>query len=259
MHLLVDIVYGAIVGIVLGMTGGGGSIVTLPLLVYAVGEDVHTAIGTSLAVVGGIATQGFISQRQRVDWQAGLVLGAIGIIGSIPGSLLAAHVSGNVLLLLFAGVMIVAAIAMIRRRVSDEDGERKHAWGPLVVAGIALGFLTGFLGVGGGFLIVPTMVFALGFTMREAIPTSLLIIALNSFVALATRASSSTSHGRPSGSSSSVGSSETSPERLSRGTSISDASSRSSRSSSSLSASSPAGAPSASSRSRSTSVGRQAD
>jgi len=192
MHLLVDIVYGAIVGIVLGMTGGGGSIVTLPLLVYAVGEDVHTAIGTSLAVVGGIATQGFISQRQRVDWRTGLVLGAIGIIGSIPGSLLAAHVSGKVLLLLFAGVMIVAAIAMIRRRVSDEDGERKHAWGPLVVAGIALGFLTGFLGVGGGFLIVPTMVFALGFTMREAIQTSLLVIALNSFIALATRASSAT-------------------------------------------------------------------
>ncbi len=192
MNLFVDVVYGAIVGIALGITGGGGSIITLPLLVYAVGEDVHTAIGTSLAVVGGIATQGFISQRKRVDWRTGLVLGAIGIVGSIPGSLLAAHVSGKVLLLLFAGVMIVAAIAMIRRRVFTEDAVRKQAWGPLIVAGIALGFLTGFLGVGGGFLIVPTMVFALGFTMREAIPTSLLVIAFNSFVALTTRASSST-------------------------------------------------------------------
>ncbi len=190
--LFIDAAYGAVIGMALGMTGGGGSIVTLPLLVYAIGEDVHTAIGTSLAVVGGIATQGFISQRTRVNWKVGFALGIVGIAGSIPGSLLASHVAGKVLLLLFAGVMVLAALAMLRSRHASAMEGGKHNWAVLVAAGVGLGFLTGFLGVGGGFLIVPTMVFALGFTMRAAIPTSLLVIALNSFVALAARASTST-------------------------------------------------------------------
>ena len=189
MDIAAGILYGCLVGLALGLTGGGGSIVTLPILVYLVGEKVSDAIGTSLAVVAGISLQGLYGQRSRLDWRTGLILGAIGIAGSVPGSLLSARVPGKILLLLFAGVMVLAAIAMLRaRRVAVDDGTPPN-WAALVLSGIALGFLTGFLGVGGGFLIVPTLMLVLRFPMQRAIPTSLLIIALNSLVSLATRAS----------------------------------------------------------------------
>jgi uncharacterized membrane protein YfcA len=188
MHFGAGVFYGSIVGLALGLTGGGGSIVTLPILVYLVGERVNEAIGTSLAVVAGIAVQGILGQRNRLDWRTGLVLGALGIFGSVPGALLAQHVPGRILLFLFAGVMIVAAVAMLRVRMNAVEGGSPPNRLVLVAAGVALGFLTGFLGVGGGFLIVPTLILALRFPMQRAIPTSLLIIALNSLVSLATRA-----------------------------------------------------------------------
>ncbi|GAC1403064.1 MAG: sulfite exporter TauE/SafE family protein [Candidatus Velthaea sp.] len=188
MEVIAGVLYGCLVGLALGMTGGGGSIVTLPILVYLVGEKVSDAIGTSLAVVAGISLQGLYGQRDRLDWRTGLTLSIIGIAGSIPGSLLSQHVPGKVLLILFAAVMIVAAIAMLRaRRTAVDDGTAPNRL-MLVASGVALGFLTGFLGVGGGFLIVPTLMLVLRFPMQRAIPTSLLIIALNSIVSLATRA-----------------------------------------------------------------------
>jgi uncharacterized membrane protein YfcA len=128
-----------------------------------------------------------IQQRDSVQWKAGLVLGACGIAGSIPGSLLSPYVSASNLLLLFSGIMIVASLAMLR---SQGDHEPRQGRAPLWVvfaAGLGLGFLTGFLGVGGGFLIVPTMVFAFGCSMHVAIATSLLVISFNAFVGLATR------------------------------------------------------------------------
>lgn len=188
MDVVASIFYGVLVGLALGLTGGGGSIVTLPILVYLVGEKVNDAIGTSLAVVAGISLQGLLSQRQRLDWRTGLMLGFFGIFGSVPGALLAQHVPGKTLLLLFAGVMIVAAFAMLRvRRVAVDDGTPPNRIA-LVASGVGLGFLTGFLGVGGGFLIVPTLMLVLRFPMQRAIPTSLLVIALNALVSLATRA-----------------------------------------------------------------------
>jgi len=194
METIASILYGCLVGLALGLTGGGGSIVTLPILVYLVGEKVNEAIGTSLAVVAGISLQGIIAQRRRLDWRTGLVLGAFGAIGSVPGALLAQHVPGNVLLLLFSAVMIVAAIAMLRtRHVPVDDGTPANRLA-LVCSGVGLGFLTGFLGVGGGFLIVPTLMIVLRFPMQRAIPTSLLVIALNAAVSLATRASLSPVH-----------------------------------------------------------------
>ena len=185
------VLYGSLVGLALGLTGGGGSIVTLPILVYLVGESVHEAIGTSLAIVAGIAAQGLFSQRRYLDWRTGFILGAIGIIGSVPGSLLAMHVSGRILLLLFAGIMIVAAALMLRAKMARPDDAARPAFLVVAIAGVALGFMTGFLGVGGGFLIVPTLILALGFSMQRAIPTSLLVIALNSLSSLATRAATS--------------------------------------------------------------------
>jgi uncharacterized membrane protein YfcA len=184
---LLDLAYGAAIGAALGLTGTGGSILAVPILVYLVGQDVHAAIGTSLAVVGGIAAEGAVEQRESVHWKAGLLLGACGIVGSIPGSLLSPRVPGWVLLLLFSALALAASISIL---ISQRTGAVSSTPAPLWVTyatGIAIGFLTGFLGVGVGFLIVPTMVFAFACTMQTAIATSLLVIAFNSFVGLATR------------------------------------------------------------------------
>jgi uncharacterized membrane protein YfcA len=186
-ELLSDLVYGAAIGGALGLTGTGGSILAVPALVYLVGEDVHTAIGTSLAIVGGIAIEGVFQQRESVQWRSGLLLGVCGIAGSIPGSLLSPYFSSATLLLLFSGIMIVASISMLRSRTSDTKRETSAPLWVVFLAGLGIGFLTGFIGVGGGFLIVPAMVFAFGCSMQVAIATSLLVIAFNSFFGLATR------------------------------------------------------------------------
>ena len=180
--------YGAAIGGALGLTGTGGSILAVPILVYLVGQDVHAAIGTSLAVVGGIAAEGAVEQRKTVEWKAGLLLGACGIVGTMPGSLLSAYVSSTVLMLLFSGLTIAASISMLlsSQRADSTQNRPAPLW-IILIAGICIGFLTGFLGVGVGFLIVPTMVFAFVCTMQVAIATSLLVIAFNSFVGLATR------------------------------------------------------------------------
>ncbi len=186
-HLILDLCFGAAIGAALGVTGTGGSILTVPALVYLVGEDVHTAIGTSLAIVGGIAIEGALQQRDSVQWKSGLLLGVCGIAGSIPGSLLSPYFSSATLLLIFSGIMIVASISMMRSRGSDAQRETNASLWVIFLAGLGIGFLTGFIGVGGGFLIVPAMVFAFGCSMQVAIATSLLVIAFNSLFGLATR------------------------------------------------------------------------
>ncbi|GAC1567213.1 MAG: sulfite exporter TauE/SafE family protein [Vulcanimicrobiaceae bacterium] len=183
-----DVLYGLAVGLVLGLTGSGGSIVTLPVLVYLVGEAVHPAIATSLAIVGAIATQGTIARREIVRWRTGALLGAAGLLGAVPGALLSRLVPGNVLLLLFAGTMLVSAAAMVRSRTSPGERERPPRPGVVIAAGLGLGFLSGFLGVGGGFAIVPVLVVVLGLSIRDAVATSLFTIALNSLSGLATHA-----------------------------------------------------------------------
>lgn len=180
--------YGAAIGAALGLTGTGGSILAVPTLVYLVGQDVHTAIGTSLAVVGGIAAEGALQQRKTVEWKSGLLLGACGIAGTTPGSLLSPYVSGSILMLLFSALTIAASVSMLLSSQQADSSQNRPAplW-VILIAGICIGFLTGFLGVGVGFLIVPTMVFAFACTIQVAIATSLLVIAFNSFVGLATR------------------------------------------------------------------------
>lgn len=182
-----DLVYGAAIGAALGLTGTGGSILAVPTLVYLVGQDVHTAIGTSLAVVGGIAAEGAVEQRHSVQWKAGLLLGACGILGSIPGSLLSPYVSGSILLLLFSALTLAASVSMLLSQRGNSASNKPAPPWMAFPTGAAIGFLTGFLGVGVGFLIVPTMVFAFACTMQAAIATSLLVIALNSSVGLVTR------------------------------------------------------------------------
>ena len=176
--------YGLAVGVSLGLTGGGGSIITVPLLVYAVGESVHQAIETSLVIVGGTALIAFASRIRQADTLSGLVLGGIGLLGAIPGRAAAQHFSGRTLLSLFAIIMIVASAAMFRSKTYEAAPGHERNWWLAIIMGVLLGFLTGFLGIGGGFLIVPVLVLFLGMPMRAAIPTSLLVIGLNCLAGL---------------------------------------------------------------------------
>ncbi len=176
------------IGLALGLIGGGGSIITVPVLVYVLGVPPHRAVGMSLAVVGSTALVGtFLHDRRgAVAWRTGAVFAASGTVSAYLGSKLTRSISPPALLLLFAGLMLVAGIVMLTRRERLETtvAHVPSLWRE-VLAGFGVGFLTGFLGVGGGFLIVPALVLFGGLPIRVAIGTSLFVIAVNCAAGLA--------------------------------------------------------------------------
>lgn len=191
---------GLLIGVSLGALGGGGSILTVPALVYVIGNNPRNATSASLVIVGVTALTGTIgyARSRRVRWGPGMVFGVLGIGGSLLGSDLNKLVNPNVLLLAFAGLMLLAAGAMLHRSAQPRllqpsatrvagDGMTAKLLVGVATVGTVVGFMTGFFGVGGGFVVVPGLVLALGFGMPEAVGTSLLVIALNSVVALAAR------------------------------------------------------------------------
>lgn len=185
MSIALPIMFGTLIGILLGLVGGGGSILTVPILVYVLGAGVHEATATSLVIVGATALAGAIphAREGRVALPAALTFGGAGVAGAFAGTWLNARASGPVILLLFGILMLVVAARMTFRgqppaRTASEAG-RGFRW-PMLAAGLVVGVMTGFFGVGGGFLIVPALVLVLGFPMRLAIGTSLVIIAINS-------------------------------------------------------------------------------
>jgi uncharacterized membrane protein YfcA len=175
------------IGLSLGLLGSGGSILTVPVLLYLVGQDEKVAIGGSLFVVGAIAAAGGIQYawKRQVDWRSVLWFGVPGMVGTYGGAALGGLVSGTVQLAVFALVMLAAAGLMIKPpRLADRETEgappTRSRW-KIVSEGLAVGVLTGFVGVGGGFLIVPALVLLGGLPMSLAVGTSLVIIALKSF------------------------------------------------------------------------------
>ena len=173
----------AAIGLSLGLLGSGGSVLTVPVLVYLVGQDEKVAIAGSLAVVGSIALVGALPYlaRRMVDWRSLGLFGVPGMAGTWLGAYLAAFVSGETQLLVFALVMLLAAGLMLRTQpVITAVPERRQAW-KVILDGLVVGVLTGFVGVGGGFLIVPALVLLGGLGMHSAVATSLAIIALKSF------------------------------------------------------------------------------
>ena len=177
----------ALIGLTLGLLGAGGSIVTVPVLVYVVGQADKTAIAASLAIVGGIATAGALQAglRHRINWRTVVVFGGAGMPGASIGAWLARFASGNAQLATFAVVMLAAAWFTARARPADQRRAQCHRCGLLLaIEGAAVGVLTGFVGVGGGFLIVPALVLLGGLPMESAIGSSLAIIALNSWTGL---------------------------------------------------------------------------
>lgn len=175
---------GSLVGFVLGLIGGGGSIVATPLLLYAVGLSPHMALGTGALAVSANAFVNFAGHARagHVRWPAAAIFAATGLIGALVGSSLGKAMDGQRLILLFAVMMVVVGLAMLRpRRAGAADA---HA--PLTRAmalrlggiGLGVGLLSGFFGIGGGFLIVPGLILATGMPMLHAIGTSLLAVGI---------------------------------------------------------------------------------
>lgn len=185
LDLVISMVGAVVVGLSLGIFGSGGSILTVPVLVYLLNHPDKQAIAESLGIVGAIAAIGAIPYAldRLVDWRSVLLFGVPGMIGTVGGAWLAAYVPGFAQLLLFAGVMLFAARSMWRKakKKAPTDGvpEARAMW-RIVIDGTVVGVLTGFVGVGGGFLIVPALVLLGGLPMRRAVATSLAIIALKS-------------------------------------------------------------------------------
>src|SRR5699024_8447281 len=157
--------------------GSGGSILTVPLLIYLVGEQEKVAIAESLGIVGAISVAGFIpyALKKRVDWQSVILFGIPGMAGAYLGAFASHYVSSSFQLLLFSSVMQGASIMMSREersRGSKEEGS-SIAWWLIALEGLAVGVLTGLVGVGGGFIIVPALVLLGGLSMHMAVGTSL--------------------------------------------------------------------------------------
>ena len=195
--ILIAVVAGLLIGASLGALGGGGSILTVPALVYLLGQSPHRATTASLMVVGAAAVVGAITHARcgRVRLKTGAMFGVLGIAGSYAGSLASAAVPANVLLAGFGVLMLtVAAVMVLRRRHGrTQPGHAAASTGArhtimVAAAATGVGLITGFFGVGGGFVVVPALVLVLGFDMATAAGTSLVVIAVNSAAALAARA-----------------------------------------------------------------------
>ena len=170
----------ALIGLSLGLLGSGGSIITLPVLVYVAHVPAQPAVGMSLVIVGGTSAFGaLLNVRQGTfDWRAATFFASSGMVGAFGGAKFTHLVSVPVLLLLFGLLMLVAGTRMLR---NTETAMKPQSCRPLrcLAVGIGVGVLTGFLGVGGGFLILPALVLFAGLEIKTAIGTSLAVIAVN--------------------------------------------------------------------------------
>jgi uncharacterized protein len=191
--MLLALALSSLIGLALGLLGGGGSILTVPILVYGLGLEPKQAIATSLLVVAVTSSAALVGHGRRglVDFRTGLLFGGSGMLGAFLGAHLASFVPGSILLLGFAGMMLATAVAMLRSSNEvDTAGACDRTAAQLPVArvirhGIIVGVLTGLVGAGGGFLIVPALVLLGGMPIRTAVATSLLVIALKSFAGFA--------------------------------------------------------------------------
>jgi uncharacterized protein len=179
---LLALALSGLIGISLGLLGGGGSILAVPVLVYVAGVEVQEAIGMSLAIVGATSLIAALLHHRRgnVSLRGAALFGGVGILGAPLGARMSTAVPGVALLASFALLMIVVGAVMIRggRRAAPPPGAGVRL-APILVTGFLVGVLTGFLGVGGGFLIVPSLVLLARLPMHRAVGTSLLVIALN--------------------------------------------------------------------------------
>jgi uncharacterized membrane protein YfcA len=188
--LALGLTLAVLIGVSLGLLGGGGSILTVPILVYVLGQGTHEAIATSLLVVGATSVAALVPHARggRVRWRTGLLFGATSMVGAFTAGRVAHLIPGVVLLLGFGAMMLVTAVMMMRNKTAAPDGSRddtKLPYAKILLEGLAVGAVTGLVGAGGGFLVVPALVLLGGLPMRDAVGTSLLVIAMNSSAAFA--------------------------------------------------------------------------
>ncbi|QDQ95367.1 sulfite exporter TauE/SafE family protein [Rhodococcus sp. WB9] len=194
MDTAVALALGAIIGVLLGLLGGGGSILAVPALVFGLGLDLEQAIPISLLVIGVASLAGAVPKirEHQVNWRMAGVFAACGIPATFAGSAVGRLLPQSVVMVGFAAVMVVAGIRMLMDRgdtgtaceVGDSGIDWRRCAPRSIPAGVAVGFLTGLFGVGGGFLIIPALVLMLGLDMSVAVGTSLIIIVANSAAGL---------------------------------------------------------------------------
>jgi uncharacterized membrane protein YfcA len=177
-----------VIGLLLGLLGGGGSILTLPVLIYLAGQQAQPAIAASLFVVAVTSAIAVIPHARagRVQWRTGLIFGVAGLAGAYAGGRLAAYVPATALLAGFGLLIAAAAITMIRSCRRPLRGTSRTTRLPALLGlGATVGLITGMVGAGGGFVIVPVLVLLAGLSMTTAVGTSLLVITMQSGAGLA--------------------------------------------------------------------------
>ena len=194
LDLVPTLLLSVLIGVSLGLLGGGGSILTVPILTYVAGLEPKEAITMSLFVVGvtSIVSAATHARKKRVKWRTGLVFGAAGMAGAFGGGLAGNQLPGTVLMIAFAAMMLATSAAMIRGRRERPGADVAGAFpaAKALMAGGAVGLVTGLAGAGGGFLIVPALALLGGLPMTAAVGTSLLVIAMNSLAGFAGHATS---------------------------------------------------------------------
>jgi uncharacterized membrane protein YfcA len=185
--LALGLLLAATIGLALGLLGGGGSILTVPALVYVLGIDAKPAIAMSLAIVGVTSLIGAALHRRlgNVRLDVAAAFGLVAMLGAYAGATFAASLSGATQLALLAIVMLAAAVSMLRSAHVESPAGASPRLAVLMPVGFGVGVLTGLVGIGGGFLIVPSLVLLARLPMRQAVGTSLLVIAMNSAAGLA--------------------------------------------------------------------------
>ena len=180
------IMAGVLIGAMLGLTGGGGSLLSVPALIYLAGLPIRDAIANSLAIVTLTSLVALsLQMRQKcINWHVGISFTAVSVIGAFVGAKLAVFIPALVILLLFYSVMLSSGYSMISK-ARGKSGSLATAVSAirLGVLGLFLGAFTGLVGAGGGFLVVPVLVIYAGLSMKTAIGTSLLVVSLKSFAA----------------------------------------------------------------------------
>ncbi|WEJ62890.1 sulfite exporter TauE/SafE family protein [Thiomicrorhabdus lithotrophica] len=173
------------IGVTLGLLGSGGSILTVPVLTYLVGQETKVAIAGSLMIVGIISLFSVIpyARQKLVKWRTVVIFGVPGMAGAVLGAWLAHFVSDALQMLIFSALLLVASYLMFKpvKLGDSEEEHQERAVSKIALDGLLVGAVTGLVGVGGGFLIIPALVLLGGLSMRLAVGTSLVIIAIKSF------------------------------------------------------------------------------
>lgn len=177
-----------LIGLVVGLLGAGGSIMTTPLFVYVAHMSPKEAIASSLLVVAAASAFALVRHGLRgfIQWRSGFVFGSSGMLSAFLGGQVGSHLPGDILLYAFSVIMGVTGFAMIRRRkVSEKEFIHRARTYRLILDGAVVGFVTGIVGAGGGFMVVPALVLFGGLAIKDAIATSLLVVIMKCFGAFA--------------------------------------------------------------------------